>query len=319
MGLGLNILALLFMVPVWNAAMMLRDPIFQYFLGDQIPARILSMCVAIAVAYVITIPLFFHRSHQETHTETTMLNVGTMFITLVGGIALLIAYPLRGTATTIGTELIQQSRYGPRTYEIFRTSLELQYLRNQTGCRNLTSIELCAGYVETPTTELMREMEFSLRCSGWGVRASGTTSGGTQAPIDAPLEPRAIRAHGRLPAVRSLASADRADATEPLTPSTPRTLFSLQQHPASCDGMAGRKMKYFLEDVSDELFYEGVYLLCISIVVGFLKLLGFCAADPYYAAIERKMGVEYGSLEDERPYSSNPAQVSRVFQGILRR
>merc|ERR1719199_1089618 len=56
----------------------------------------------------------------------------------------------------------------------------------------------------------------------------------------------------------------------------PPTLFSQANFQASCDGMAARNMRNFAGDVADQTFYEGIMLVIVSIIIGFLKLLGFC-------------------------------------------
>merc|ERR1719487_1149447 len=59
----------------------------------------------------------------------------------------------------------------------------------------------------------------------------------------------------------------------------PPTLFSDANHLATCEGMAARDMKNFAGDVGFQTFYQGIYLVLISIATGFLKIMGFCARD----------------------------------------
>lgn len=310
LSIGLNILILLMMIPFWNAILMLRDPLFQHFLGNQVPAQIVSMCAIILVAYIVTIPVFFHRSHAETQTEQTMLTIGKMFITLLGGLSLVIAYPIPYTATAIHTELATNSKFGPGAYEIFNAYLSAQALRNSTGCRELNSVELCAGFHHTPSTELLKYMERNLRCSGWGAAADPS--------YDYPLEPRPIdvrnSAREAWPSGALGASSldHRRHTSGPH--STPLPLFSKTNTTASCDGMAGRHLKYFLEDVASELYYEGFYLLFIASIVGFLSLLGTCTGSS-----PRLKRIEYGSIEEARAYRGDPEEVRRVVQNLLQR
>jgi len=56
----------------------------------------------------------------------------------------------------------------------------------------------------------------------------------------------------------------------------PPTLFSTLDHQASCEGMSARDMKNFAGDISFQTFYQGIYLVMISIATGLLKLIGFC-------------------------------------------
>lgn len=316
--LGLNMMALLMMIPLWNAAIMLQDPLFSYFLGTRIPTMIIWGCALIVLVYIVTILAFFYRTHEVTHTEQTMLNIGLMFIALMGALALLMAYPMRPAAIAIGTDLMQNSQYSSNTYRIYMTSLELQALRSQPRCISLDSVEDCDGFVQNRYTNLLKHMESTLSCSGWGARANST-----QAPTSLqPLEPRPISISAyeyRTKFQHALGASlgqPSEEASKDKTPSSPHTLFSRTEHTSSCDGMAGRKLKYFLEDTAAELFYEGMYLLCIFVAIGFLKLLNVCTSSPTRV----RKAAEYGSVEEESLYSgSSPAEVSRVFQGILRR
>jgi hypothetical protein len=262
------------------------------------------------VAYIITIPLFFQGSHKETHTKQTMLSILVMFVMLFGGVSLLIAHPMRGTAVEIGTDLMINSQFGSKTYDFYKTSLELQALRSKPDCVNLHSVEECPGFVPTPFTNLWKEMELKYRCAGWGAEALGANV--TQAPLD----PRRLTANG-LNQKLHLGQAASPTNVSPTVPGTaPKTLFSTQELGSSCNGMVGRSMKTFLEDTSDELFAEGTYLLLICITIGFLTFVESCTAP---RSTIRKRAMEYGALEYERPYGNKPAQVGRVFQGILRR
>jgi len=56
----------------------------------------------------------------------------------------------------------------------------------------------------------------------------------------------------------------------------PPTLYSDSNYQASCEGMAARDMKHFAGDVSYQMFFQGIFLVVIAVVIGFLKLMGFC-------------------------------------------
>merc|ERR1719478_884729 len=58
----------------------------------------------------------------------------------------------------------------------------------------------------------------------------------------------------------------------------PPSLFSHTVAQASCEGMAGRDMRNFAGDIGYQTFYQGIYLVVIAIVTGFLKLIGACLA-----------------------------------------
>jgi len=56
----------------------------------------------------------------------------------------------------------------------------------------------------------------------------------------------------------------------------PPTLFSDANYQASCDGMAARGMKFSAGDIGNQAYFQGVYLVLIAVVTGFLKLFGLC-------------------------------------------
>jgi len=56
----------------------------------------------------------------------------------------------------------------------------------------------------------------------------------------------------------------------------PPTLFSDANYQASCDGMAARGMKLSAGDIGNQAYFQGVYLVLIAVLIGFLKLFGLC-------------------------------------------
>lgn len=75
----------------------------------------------------------------------------------------------------------------------------------------------------------------------------------------------------------SLAEAEADEAEPPLPPKYPQTLFSNTNYQASCQGMVARDVKNFVGDVAYYMFYEGVFLVLISVGCGFLNLVNQCA------------------------------------------
>ena len=58
----------------------------------------------------------------------------------------------------------------------------------------------------------------------------------------------------------------------------PQSLFSHTLAQASCEGMAARDMRNFAGDIGYQTFYQGIYLVVVAIITGFLKLIGACLA-----------------------------------------
>lgn len=54
------------------------------------------------------------------------------------------------------------------------------------------------------------------------------------------------------------------------------TLFSMANYQVSCEGAAGRALKYQALNAGQVLYWEGILLLLISAVVSLLKVGGLC-------------------------------------------
>merc|ERR1719401_1641036 len=96
----------------------------------------------------------------------------------------------------------------------------------------------------------------------------------------------------------------------------PPTLFSLDNYKVSCDGSLDRTLTHYLEDVSLQFYAEGVYLLTVAIVVGFLRLLGLCARDS--TRIPLKKPAAYGATARSDPGIGSPSPPRYTTQGVLR-
>jgi len=66
----------------------------------------------------------------------------------------------------------------------------------------------------------------------------------------------------------------------------PPALFSDSQFQVSCDGTAARDMRDFAGDIGHQLWYQGLYLVSISIGTGFLKLVGFCVSFQLFSGLK---------------------------------
>mmetsp|Transcript_56774 Transcript_56774/g.169005 ORF Transcript_56774/g.169005 Transcript_56774/m.169005 type:complete len:159 (+) Transcript_56774:2-478(+) len=157
-------------------------------------------------------------------------------------------------------------------------------------------------------------MESNYKCSGWCTPPTSQVGSASLLQMDDRIDSHQERPVGV--AARAWAFSDLHARPPALLPDGvprttyvyPPTLFSTLNHAATCDGMAARDMQYFLVDTADQMNYEGVYLMIISICIGFLKLLGFCMKDNIFSNL-RKPG--YGSTNLEEP---TPRYVS---QGVV--
>lgn len=301
MCLGATILCLLLLMPIWNSSLMLRNPVFLHFIGTSIPAAIITVCVCLVVLYLIVISLFFRYSKKEAQSEQNMLMIGNVVITLLGASALIISMPMRSTGNAFQVQILEKCEHGPKTQELHQTYLDLSALRSTPSCVRMTSVESCPGFQRTKYTELLKAMEQNYRCSGW------CSPPQPPRPAGLGLLQLARVARGNRESIRPDTSSarllDLRSVNTDVAPTMhggseqmyvfPPTLFSTANFQATCDGMTARDVQYFLVDAADELYYEGVYLVFISIGIGFLKLIGFCMKDSIFSP---KMPVDsYGA------------------------
>jgi len=320
-AMGLTIMSLLLMLPFWNAVLMLHDPVFVHFLGRGIPAGIITTSVCLMAFYIVVILLFFRCSQKAARGEQNFLMIGNLFVTALGALVLIISMPVRRNGVAFAAEIWGKCQYGLKAHALYKTYRELATLRRTPGCATMASVESCPGFEWTPHTQLLKEMELKYKCSGWcsppqlvsgtgGDYAAGglnllQVDGGAEDGRGGPSSKAS-----RLWAFRDLRLnlAQGTAGPEGATYVYPPTLFSTMNFQATCDGMAARDTQYFLSNAADELYYEGVYLLMISIAIGFLKLMGFCVKDNIFSQM-RKHG--YGAAA----YDSGSRRY--VSQGVL--
>lgn len=305
LSIGLFMLGLLMMLPLWNAVRSLRDPVYVHFLGTGYSWAIITACVGIVAAYVLVVPSFLDFSNAN---EAGLSLVANCFIVLLGTLLLIISCPLSLDANTVSLGLFQSC--GSASHELFLVSQGLQVLRAQADCDGMLTVESCAGFERSPSSEFLKQMENGLRCSGFCHSAAGALleSNATLAASDAPANatlissaaallaatvPTRTVAHGEGDAAAvllqtgvtvsgaSAASTSEEDLAVDVLDTTksqiksdlyPPTLFSNANFQASCEGMAARHLKYTAGDISSGLFWEGILLIFSAIVVATLKL-----------------------------------------------
>jgi len=57
----------------------------------------------------------------------------------------------------------------------------------------------------------------------------------------------------------------------------PVKLFSDGKAEQSCEGMAARDLRMFAGDIGAQTYYQGIYLILVAILMGFVKLISICS------------------------------------------
>lgn len=282
MIVGCILLGILAIVPIWNALVLLKDSNYVFWAGRYTPWSVIASCVIIIAFYAATVAVFFRKGHSSVHTEHSIVMIANIFITLFGLFMMITSSPLTHQAELTHTNLMHRCVNSEQTHRLYEYSQVLQNLRATPECAKKFSIEQCDGYEEAaPYTIFLKGMENNFRCAGFCYKP----------PTAPPPGPALLstRMHARQHSdhvtpvsfiTEDLQSDERSLETSndelEATVKYPPTLFSDSNFQASCEGMAARDMKNFAGNIGQQTFYQGVCLVCIAIVTGFLKLLGFC-------------------------------------------
>lgn len=289
-SIGCALLAILGVVPIWNSLILMMDSNYVFWAGRWTPQWIIIVSVCIIFLYALTVHAFFRKPVAMEHTEPTIMMIANIYITLFGIFLMLVALPLTHQAELTQTNLLHRCDHSEQTQRLWEYSQVLQNMRATPECAKKASVEDCAGYeAAAPYTNFLKGMENNFRCAGFCYKAPpivGGASMGAAAPGPAPAPAASanllsVKRHTHKDHVSQVALiAEDASAKDPVLTyvnnAYPPTLFSNMNFQASCEGMAARDMKNFAGDIGQQTFYQGIYLIFIAVVAGFLKLLGFC-------------------------------------------
>lgn len=262
------VVACLVAIPIWNCIALLRDKTCMYFIGAAYPVMIIVVSVGIFLLYTTTISIFFRVARPEAQTDQTIVMLLSVFATAIGVSFMLIGTPLYSKSHHSYDVLFTNCQFGSKTGDLYQEYMVLHNLRSAEQCKNLASVEECMGYTSNRQSEILKAMEDDFKCSGYCYKgpapslaknATGTNTTGTS-----------LLEIGQ--ADMLMTGSSRLDVLVPYPP----TLFSKANYQASCEGMAARDMRNFVGAIATQVFYEGLALICASIVVGFMKLFGLC-------------------------------------------
>eukprot|EP00747_Dinoflagellata_sp_TGD_P161768 gnl/TRDRNA2_/TRDRNA2_178648_c0_seq1.p1 gnl/TRDRNA2_/TRDRNA2_178648_c0~~gnl/TRDRNA2_/TRDRNA2_178648_c0_seq1.p1 ORF type:complete len:354 (-),score=64.66 gnl/TRDRNA2_/TRDRNA2_178648_c0_seq1:55-1116(-) len=257
------VVACLVVIPIWNCVALLRDKTFMYFIGPAYPVMIIIVSVGLFLIYTTTISIFFRVARPEAQTDQTIVMLLSVFATAIGVSFMLIGTPLYSKSHHSYDVLFTNCQFGAKTGDLYQEYMVLHNLRSAETCKDRASIEECPEYQSTRQSEILKAMEDDFKCSGYCYKG----------PINA-TKPKATGTSlleiGQADALST--SSSRLDVLVPYPP----TLFSKANFQASCEGMAARDMRNFVGAIATQVFYEGLALICASIVVGFMKLFGLC-------------------------------------------
>lgn len=298
---GVLLLAMLCVVPIWNAVALMEDMNYVFWVGTSVPTWMVCLCTGIVGLYVATIFVFFSTARPQVQTEQTIMMIANIFITLLGLVLMLLSLPLSRQSVDTYNNLMHRCDYSEQTHRMYEYSQVLHNIRRMPSCVSKFSVEECPGYEDAPPyTSMLKAMESDFHCAGFcyrwpaaaGLRGSTAPAEGTNGTQGAAsswaqtggrkrrhqdrVTPLALATAASGGAAAAAAGAAAQPALARAITEYPPTLFSDANYQASCEGMAARDMKNFAGDVGFQTFYQGIYLVLIAIATGFLKLIGFC-------------------------------------------
>jgi len=234
-------IVMLILIPVWDGVSLLNDPVWMHMNGGTLPTVLICCAAAIPVLFLFTLTLLLKCGHRGSgaRTEQTMFGAALLFILLLGTMLVVLSEPLTEQAVWGKTEFAVHCETGFKTRPLYLEYQALQKLRNSTACAAKTSVEECSGFERTSQSQVLQQFEQSLQCTGFCYHPKRCSSGGARTKN-----------------------------------CYPQALFTDLKLMGSCSAMAARNMESFVNDMSKQLMFEGLFLIAASIIQGFLALLG---------------------------------------------
>lgn len=268
---------MLVVIPIWNCIWILENPTIVYFIGSSIPQALVASVVAAVLFSLGAVTIFVHFAKMEVQTTQTLSMIAMSSATLVGILFVIFSMPLRERTTFASTAIYSDCAFGTPTAPLYRTYQVLHTLRNQTDCAAQVSVEDCVGYQVTHNTHILKHMETYYRCSGFCNRPPNSARNTGSQPLPASNVIEAI----------------------------PPTLFSESNFGTSCDGAVMRNLRFSVADVGWQIYGQGLGLIIVSLLVGILQLVDFCAPRRYARKevswptgnVEAQPAEGYGAME----------------------
>jgi len=268
---GSLLLAMLAIVPVWNAASLLQDFNYVFWAGPEVPQLMIILASCMVPFFALIAITFLNSARPSVLTEQNVMNLATTFITLFGLGLMIFSLFLTQQADVTSSNLLYNCELSPETHRLYEYSQVLQNIRALPECALKFSVEECAGYKDSPPyTDFLKNMETNFDCAGFCYRAKPATPSSLTQMVATDLQQHVDHVTPLSFASEGLESHVGASSKYP------PTLFSDVNWQASCESMAARDMKNYAGDIGIQTFFQGIYLVCISVITGFLKLLGFC-------------------------------------------
>lgn len=154
-----GMLALVLIFPLWNAAILLSNAMYIFFIGQVVALALIVGCLMVVVSYVVAMRL----QAQSIQSKTTISSTATM---LIGLLLMFCGNYFSVTAGATAEHVIGNCDFS-EAVSLVATSTWLHALQRRPECAAKTTVELCDGFQDTPQARALRTMEMDLRCTGF--------------------------------------------------------------------------------------------------------------------------------------------------------
>mmetsp|Transcript_59322 Transcript_59322/g.117556 ORF Transcript_59322/g.117556 Transcript_59322/m.117556 type:complete len:412 (+) Transcript_59322:79-1314(+) len=290
---GLVLLAMLCFLPVWDSIEMLNNLNYKFWAPKSVPLMVITVSFLILVFFAFTTEAFFQRWRNEIHTAQSLVVMSSLFIMLFGLVLVFVSLPLTQKAIERHNEIVYECGRSEGTRDLRLHYLSLLDLRKNAACAAEYSVENCRGYeAKGQYTPYLKGMEETFRCSGFCY--SVPSLAGKNTSLLAKVKRQNLQ---RQQVKIQLIQAAPANVTHPekAAPSNvprpvavaaeqapqrgaktyPPTLFSNANFQASCDGAAARNLINFARDTGYQMWYMGIVLIALAMVIGLWEWTGY--------------------------------------------
>merc|ERR1740121_2276241 len=163
--------------------------------------------------------------------------------------------------------------------------MSLLGLRKDAACGGEDSVETCKGYeAHERYTPYLKGMEENFRCSGFCYESPSVAGQNTsllakvkrqQLVQRQQVHAQPTQAANASVARPALVAAEKQPPRKGGIKKYPPTLFSNANFLASCDGAAARNLINFARDTGYQMWYMGVVLIALAMVIGLWEWTGY--------------------------------------------
>jgi len=273
---GLAVLTFLVALPVSDAAILLHDFNYVFWLGQALPTVVIITLVALVFFYFLwTLTM----GPQGTENINLVLTLVSTFICLLGLTLVLSSLWLYWTGFHVTSALMYNCMGSTVSHDIRQNFLGLLALRQSPACSSKFSIEECAGYSTAAPpafANYFQSLETHYSCSGFCYTPSQTNSSLLETPSkDFHIISKSSMSSVGQTSASFLSAREQTDVrgTEAARMhrelTLPPALFSQNAYKTSCDGAAARNLTFLALGFSRVWWMVGVVLIGLSALISF--------------------------------------------------